>query len=96
MGGCNQACKNPKDISISAEELATYFEDAGYELLDLTGQDVFKLEKLKHIEGPVKHNDPFDRILLSQSLANDMVFITCDEKMKLYDLPNVESMKARN
>lgn len=85
--------KFPEDISISAEELASYFGSAGYEFLGLTAPDIYELERLKQIEGTVRHNDPFDRILISQSIANNMKFITCDEKMKYYELPNIESFK---
>ena len=34
----------------------------------------------------MKHNDPFDRILVSQAIENDMTIITCDEKIPLYDV----------
>ena len=55
----------------------------------MSASDVYELETLKTLDGPIKHNDPFDRLLIAQSLANELSFITCDEKIKLYDLPNI-------
>lgn len=34
----------------------------------------------------IKHNEPFDRILISQAINNDLSIITCDEKIPLYDV----------
>ena len=34
---------------------------------------------------PIHHNDPFDRLLLSQSTIENMPLISADEKFKYYD-----------
>ena len=35
-------------------------------------------------ELPVHHNDPFDRQIIAQALAEDMAVVTPDDKFKLY------------
>ena len=37
----------------------------------------------------VKHNDPFDRILISQALENDLTIVTTDENIPLYDVKTI-------
>ena len=36
---------------------------------------------------PQHHCDPFDRILIAQALAEDLVIITADEVFQRYDVP---------
>lgn len=52
---------------------------SGFELLDFTGQDALFLKDL-----PFHHRDPFDRMLISQSLATRYPLMTDDNKIKRY------------
>lgn len=51
----------------------------GYKILDL---DVFSVLNTKNL--PDHHKDPFDRMLISQAIDNDLVIITTDTKFSLY------------
>lgn len=51
------------------EEAAT----AGFDLLDFSGKDAVPLKDL-----PFHHRDPFDRMLISQSLVRGFPIMTCD------------------
>ena len=53
---------------------------SGFELLDFSGQDALLLKNL-----PFHHRDPFDRMLISQSLATKYPLMTDDNKIKLYE-----------
>jgi PIN domain nuclease of toxin-antitoxin system len=33
------------------------------------------------------HNDPFDRILIAQTITEKLTLITSDEKIKKYNIP---------
>ena len=55
-------------------------EKSGFELLDFTAEDALLLKEL-----PFYHKDPFDRMLISQSISNNFPIITDDEKFKFYD-----------
>ena len=52
--------------------------------------------KLNHVNAlhklPLKHKDPFDRMLISQAQAENMTLITGDQKIFKYE--NVEVLKA--
>lgn len=41
---------------------------------------------LKEFSLPTIHNDPFDRILIAQSITEDIPLLTADTKMKKYEV----------
>ena len=53
---------------------------SGFELLDFKCEDALLLKDM-----PFHHRDPFDRMLIAQSLANDYAIVTDDSKFKFYD-----------
>ena len=53
--------------------------EAGFEVLPYTGDDAIPLKNL-----PFHHRDPFDRMLIAQSLARNLPIMTCDEKFSAY------------
>jgi len=55
-------------------------EQSGFELLDFSGHDALLLRNL-----PFHHRDPFDRMLISQSIATKYPLMTDDDNIKLYD-----------
>ncbi len=55
-------------------------EQSGFELLDFTSCDALLLKDL-----PFHHRDPFDRMLISQSIATKYPLMTDDDNIKLYD-----------
>lgn len=55
-------------------------EKCGFEFLDFSGRDALQLGKL-----PFHHRDPFDRMLISQSLTSGLPIMTEDAKFRLYD-----------
>ena len=54
-------------------------KESGIELLDFTAEDAVLLKEL-----PPHHRDPFDRMLICQSMANKMKLMTDDKKIQLY------------
>ena len=55
-------------------------EQSGFELLDFSSRDALLLRNL-----PFHHCDPFDRMLISQSIAAKYPLMTDDDNFKLYD-----------
>jgi PIN domain nuclease of toxin-antitoxin system len=55
-------------------------QKSGFELLDFTGNDALPLKDL-----PFHHRDPFDRMLISQSMTTKYPIMTNDRKIKLYE-----------
>jgi PIN domain nuclease of toxin-antitoxin system len=54
-------------------------EKLGTELLDLDEESVFHTLRL-----PPIHNDPFDRMLISQAIVHGMVLVTPDDRISRY------------
>ncbi len=65
------------DIEFNPKELAL---QSGFELLDFTSQDALLLKNL-----PFHHKDPFDRMLICQSLCHGYPLMTDDKKIAQYD-----------
>ncbi|WLE98944.1 MAG: type II toxin-antitoxin system VapC family toxin [Candidatus Electrothrix communis] len=53
---------------------------SGFEQLDFRGQDALLLKEM-----PFHHKDPFDRMLIAQSIANGYYLMTEDSKFSAYD-----------
>jgi len=55
------------------------FVDSGFIGLPITIESVDIVQTL-----PYYHKDPFDRLLISTAIANDLEFITADDKIRQY------------
>jgi len=55
-------------------------QEMGLEILDFSGTDAIALGKL-----PLYHRDPFDRMLIAQSLVNQFFLMSDDSKFLQYD-----------
>lgn len=65
------------EINFDPVELAL---QSGYELLDFSAQDALLLKEL-----PFHHKDPFDRMLITQSIVNKFPLMTDDRKIMRYN-----------
>jgi PIN domain nuclease of toxin-antitoxin system len=70
---------SPNDMPISAREAIGYFDDAGFELLDVSSAHAAEVESL-----PPLHGDPFDRMLVAQALAVPLRLMTHDPGVAAY------------
>ncbi len=56
-------------------------EQAGFSQLNLEYKHITQLEKL-----PMIHNDPFDRLLISQAISEKCKLLTIDAKILQYEI----------
>ena len=68
---------NKLDIPFDPIEMV---EKSGFEFLDFSAKDAVLLRDM-----PYHHRDPFDRMLIAQSIANKFHIMSSDRKFKLYD-----------
>jgi PIN domain nuclease of toxin-antitoxin system len=66
-------------LNYSFEELARLLYNNNIQLLPITFQDIIHLNNL-----PNWHKDPFDRIIVSQSIHNNLTIISKDSFFKQY------------
>jgi PIN domain nuclease of toxin-antitoxin system len=56
--------------------------DNRFQVMDISPQHCLNVGSL-----PWHHKDPFDRMLISQALVENLTLISVDAKFKLYDVP---------
>ncbi len=66
-----------------------YCEQSGYHKLPIDDLHVVELAGLQRDESAPAHNDPFDRILLSQAKAEGFSFLTHNPFFRGYNEPCV-------
>ncbi|QPH41230.1 type II toxin-antitoxin system VapC family toxin [Pedobacter endophyticus] len=62
-----------------------------YDLIENLGISILEIQKHqldKYLTLPLVHRDPFDRLIISQALANDLILITDDQYIRSY--PNLK------
>jgi len=65
-----------------AEMLNVQQQANGLNILNIALNHVYQLQVL-----PFHHNDPFDRLIIAQSVLENMTLISIDEKFKAYNVP---------
>ncbi len=59
--------------------LVEVVEESGFTWINLETSHIEELEKL-----PQLHNDPFDRLLIAQAKAEEMLLLTTDQEVQSY------------
>ena len=80
---------NPENMEISASEFRQLCQDSGFIEISLEYHHILGLDRLSQKEGFPAHKDPFDRLLLAQSITEQMGFMTHDAKISTFDTNNV-------
>jgi PIN domain nuclease of toxin-antitoxin system len=76
-------------LPISGVEFMHYCEQSGYHKLQIDDLHVVELANLVRDESAPPHNDPFDKIMLSQAKAEGFTFLTHDPFFRGYNEPCV-------
>lgn len=82
---------HPKQMT-DAETVAVYCEKAGFQMISLKHDSIYRLKKLTRPDDAPKHKDPFDRILICQAVTENMIFLTQDSLIPDYNVPNILSV----
>ena len=68
-------------LYISLKELFEYADRNQIEIMQISNEHLLTLSSL-----PVHHSDPFDRLIVSQALAENLTLITKDKLLKKYKI----------
>ena len=74
-----KAAKGKLDVGDPRSWWDTALDDFAATSMPLRPRHVAELRAL-----PLIHGDPFDRILIAQAIAEDLVLLTTDDKIALY------------
>ena len=75
---------HPKQMEISEEQFESLCQKAGFNKLGLSSGHIYNVKTLIWNDNGKEHMDPFDRILLSQAIVENMKFMTSDGKISLF------------
>ena len=80
---------HPDQMPMDEETFVSLCEETGFERLDIKPPHIFALKELTRQENAPRHNDPFDRLLLSQAKTEGFRFVTHDSLISTYNEPCV-------
>ena len=80
--------KKKLEFTHTVYEIDEMCRQAGFRKLPVTLDDFNRVRDLPFQEN-VKHNDPFDRILISQAIENDLTIVTTNGNIPLYDVKTI-------
>jgi len=72
---------NKIELKIPFDKFFRLIEDNGFKVLPITFEHTLQVSKLIF-----HHKDPFDRLLISQAMVEDVPIITSDEIFKNYNI----------
>jgi PIN domain nuclease of toxin-antitoxin system len=70
------------DLHSDLESIFQIIEETGFETLPITKNQILKNANLEF-----HHQDPFDRIIIAQSITEKMTVITKDSQFENYNVP---------
>ncbi|KAA3619651.1 MAG: type II toxin-antitoxin system VapC family toxin [Calditrichaeota bacterium] len=73
------------DLQFNPQDLLPAIEESGFEMLSIKPEHTIKLMDLED-----HHRDPFDRILIAQSLVEPLHLVTCDSMVRRYSANIIE------
>jgi PIN domain nuclease of toxin-antitoxin system len=72
------------EINIPFEKLEAYILENNFHILPISFNDLIKLSNL-----PFHHRDPFDRLLIAQSMSNEINLISKDNFFAEYGVEQI-------
>ncbi|MCL2807494.1 MAG: type II toxin-antitoxin system VapC family toxin [Coriobacteriia bacterium] len=70
---------NKIELGEPIEEFEGKLATSGVRKIDIATRHIYGVQRLKDL-----HRDPFDRIMISQAIAEDMRFLTSDDRLRDY------------
>ena len=69
------------NLNFTLDKLFTAIKESDVDILQIEDEYLSRLSELPYI-----HKDPFDRLLISTALTEDLTIITIDENIQKYDV----------
>lgn len=85
-----KSIKHPDKIPVNETQFIKCCEEMEFEILPIKVSHLINLRNLKLKDDNIIHNDPFDRLLLSQSVCENLTLYTKDTALLNYDVENIK------
>ena len=76
-------------MPMDEKEFVRLCEAMEFELLPIKAKHIFNIRNLKIKDEKNIHKDPFDKLLISQSICENLALCTKDTKLIDYNVPNI-------
>lgn len=76
--------KNPQKMPVSGQKFLNECFNAGFIPLSIEYDHVLAVSNLHRSNNEPQHNDPFDKLLISQAKVEEMIFIAHDKLLAGY------------
>ena len=76
---------HPEQMPLSEEDFVDLCIKTGFKRLDINVHHIYEIKNLSRPETAKPHNDPFDRLLISQAKIENITFITHDALLSDYN-----------
>lgn len=73
-----------KGFKATGKQLSFLCEQNYIDLLTINNEHINNLNEVEKLNSNKDHNDPFDKMLISQAISEKMILVTHDKKMKNY------------
>jgi PIN domain nuclease of toxin-antitoxin system len=77
-----KSCIGKLSLHADIDVLFKSIERSGFVVLPVTTEHILFSAKL-----PLHHNDPFDRMIISQCVAEQLTMVSCDKQFRHYEVP---------
>ena len=84
-----KSAKSNEKIPLDEKKFIEYITKMDFNILPIKTRHIMNLRKLIVKDENINHKDPFDRMLLSQTDVEDMMFYTKDKALANYKIKNV-------
>ena len=85
-----KSIKHPDIIPMNEKQFVKLCEELEFDLLPIKASHIFNLRNLKLKDDKIIHKDPFDKLLISQSICEKLTLYTKDTMLVNYDVTNVK------
>ena len=75
----------PEVMPITEEQFMDNCSLSGFKQLSIRSNHILNIKSLKRNRDSPKHNDPFDRLLISQAKTDGFIFLTHDSLLPYYN-----------
>lgn len=83
-----KSIKHPDKIPVNEKEFVMYCEKMEFDFLPIKASHILNIRNLK-LKNNISHKDPFDKLLVSQSVCENLTLCTRDTLLLDYDVNNI-------
>lgn len=85
-----KSIKSPDKIPVNENQFMNFCMKMEFEFLPIKTSHIKHLRNLKIKDESIIYKDPFDKMLLAQSICENLTFCTRDSVLLNYDVPNIK------